>query len=77
MIGKMATAACIVFIVMVIASCATTIPDMLLTCKDEPRYTGRSNVSAADLLEFTDRVAVAGADCRAKVNAIRKIEKAN
>ncbi len=77
MIGKIATAASFVFIVLLMMSCTTTsIPPALLTCKDEPVYGGRQNVSAADLLEFTDRVAVAGADCRAKVNAIRKIKAA-
>ncbi|NEK19874.1 MULTISPECIES: hypothetical protein [Rhizobium] len=45
----------------------------LLVCKDEPRYTGRPNVSAADLLEFTDKVAIAGAECRAKLRAVKKI----
>ncbi|CAN7257550.1 hypothetical protein LJR098_001056 [Rhizobium sp. LjRoot98] len=77
MMGKIATAASMMFIVMVIMSCATTIPSALLTCKDEPRYIGRSSVSAADLLEFTDKVAVAGADCRSKLAAVRKIEAHN
>jgi hypothetical protein len=56
-----------------IVSCATTIPSVLLTCKDEPKYAGRPNVSAADLLEFTDKVAIAGADCRARLRAVKKI----
>ncbi len=77
MMGKIATAASMMFIVMVIVSCSATIPSALLTCKDEPRYLGRPTVSAADLLEFADRVAVAGADCRSKLTAIRKIESRN
>lgn len=74
MIGRIATASSFVFILLIVVSCTSTIPDALLTCKEEPRYSGRPNVSAADLLEFTDAVAVAGADCRAKLKAIRKIE---
>jgi hypothetical protein len=73
MIGKIATAASFVFILFVVVSCASTIPPALLTCKDEPVYSGRKNVSTADLLEFTDRVAVAGADCRARLRAVKKI----
>ncbi|TAW65453.1 hypothetical protein ELI15_14260 [Rhizobium ruizarguesonis] len=73
MIGRIATAASFVFIMVLMVSCASTIPPALLTCRDEPVYSGRKNVSAADLLEFTDRVAVAGADCRARLRAVKKI----
>ncbi|MGX9991628.1 hypothetical protein ACS4RR_021095 [Rhizobium sp. Z1P35] len=73
MIGRIAAAASFVFITGMVVSCASTIPPALLVCKDEPRYTGRPNVSAADLLEFTDKVAIAGADCRARLRAVKKI----
>ncbi|MBX5152581.1 hypothetical protein HJB78_16545 [Rhizobium lentis] len=73
MIGKIATAASIVFILALIVSCSATIPPALLVCKEEPTYSGRKNVSAADVLEFTDRVAIAGADCRARLKAVKKI----
>ena len=74
MMGKIATTVSFVFILFVIVSCATTtIPPALLDCKDEPVYAGRRNVSSADLLEFTDQVAVAGADCRARLRAVKKI----
>lgn len=74
MIVKTATAASFVFILFVMVSCATTtIPPALLICEDEPVYNGRQEVSAADLLEFTDRVAVAGSDCRARLRAVKKI----
>lgn len=56
------------------ASCST-IPDAILECKDEPVYRGRSNVSAADLLEYADEFAIAGADCRSKLGAVRKTMK--
>ncbi|HBF30629.1 hypothetical protein [Rhizobium sp.] len=74
MMGRIATTISFIFIAILVVSCATTtIPPALLTCKDEPVYSGRSNVSGADLLEFTDRVAVAGADCRARLRAVKKI----
>ncbi|MBY5332164.1 hypothetical protein [Rhizobium leguminosarum] len=73
MINQSLPAASFVFIALVILSCSATIPDALLTCKDEPRYAGRLNVSVADLLEFTDRVIVVGADCRARLKAVKKI----
>jgi hypothetical protein len=73
MMGRIAAAASFVFILAMIVSCATTIPPALLVCKEEPVYTGRNNVTAADLLEFTDQVAVAGADCRARLKAVKKI----
>ncbi|MBY3363733.1 hypothetical protein [Rhizobium laguerreae] len=73
MIGKIASAASLVFVLVMIVSCASTIPPALLVCKEEPRYAGRPNVSAGDLLEFTDKVAIAGADCRARLRAVKKI----
>jgi len=73
MMARIATVVSFVFIVAMIVSCASTIPPALLVCKEEPVYIGRKNVSAADLLEFTDRVAVAGADCRARLKAVKKI----
>lgn len=73
MMERIATTISFVFVLVVLVSCASTIPPALLTCKDEPTYSGRHNVSAADLLEFTDQVAVAGADCRARLKAVKKI----
>ncbi len=73
MMGRITTTGSFVIILFVMASCATTIPPALLTCKAEPTYNGRPNVSVADLLEFTDQVAVAGADCRARLRAVKKI----
>ncbi|TAY50924.1 hypothetical protein [Rhizobium leguminosarum] len=73
MMGRIATATSFVLIIIMIMSCASTIPPALLVCKDEPRYTGRPNVSAADVLEFADKVAIAGADCRARLRAVKKI----
>ncbi|WP_165504781.1 hypothetical protein [Rhizobium pisi] len=49
------------------------IPPAQLTCRDEPVYSGRKNVSAADILEIADQLAVAGADCRARLKAVKKI----
>lgn len=71
--GRIATAVSFVFILTLIVSCASTIPPALLTCKDEPVYSGRSNVSAADVLEFSDQLAIAGADCRSRLKAVKKI----
>lgn len=36
--GKIATTASFVFILMLTVSCAATIPDALVMCKDKPRY---------------------------------------
>lgn len=80
MMGKLATAAAFGFVIMMLASCTTTgvapIPDTLLTCKEEPNYQGRKNISIGDVIEFTDEVALAGADCRTKLRAVRTIEQA-
>lgn len=73
MIGRITTAISFVFVLGLLVSCATTIPPALLTCRDEPVYAGRKNVSAADLLEFSDQLDVAGADCRARLRAVKKI----
>ncbi len=74
MMGKIVTAACFVFILGLVVSCATTsIPPALLVCRDEPVYGGRSNVTTADVVEFADQLAVAGADCRARLKAVKKI----
>ncbi|MCQ1856238.1 hypothetical protein, partial [Neorhizobium galegae] len=56
-----------------IVSCSATIPTALLSCKDEPAYSGRKTVSAADVVEFADQLALAGADCRARLKAVKKI----
>ncbi|NKM65285.1 hypothetical protein GFL58_30680 [Rhizobium leguminosarum bv. viciae] len=73
MIARIATAASFAFILAMIVSCSSTIPPALLVCKEGTVYAGRKNVSATDLLEFTDQVAVAGADCRARLKAVKNI----
>lgn len=85
MMGRTATAAAFGFVIMMLASCATTgiapIPDTLLTCKEEPQFQeqkkARVGITVGDVIEFTDEVALAGADCRHKLRAVRKIIKGN
>jgi hypothetical protein len=57
-----------------LSNCASTgtIPRSLLTCPEEPVYQG-SKVTVKSMMAFTDEVAAAGADCRSKVKAIKKI----
>ncbi len=48
---------------------AVTVPDSLLTCRDEPRLAGQVNDPM--LGEFIIDLVEAGADCRGKLRAVR------
>lgn len=48
------------------------VPRSLLTCPLEPVY-GSITVTVNDLMKFSDQLAKAGADCRSKLDAIRRI----
>lgn len=79
--GRIATVSAFCFVIMMLAACSTTgtvpIPDTLLTCKEEPQFQNQKvSITVGDVIEFTDEVALAGADCRTKLKAVRKIEQA-
>lgn len=81
--------ASIVMIVAVLTGCQTTkpvvitevqvqrieVPAGLLTCSAEPVY-GKVSVTAKDLMKYVDQMAKAGADCRLKLEAVRRIVEA-
>lgn len=83
------TAAVFVIVITVLTGCQTTdqrvitqvqiqkieVPKSLLTCSSEPVY-GSVTVSVKDLMKFADQLAKAGADCRAKLDAIKRIVEA-
>ncbi|WP_156461948.1 hypothetical protein [Rhizobium sp. Leaf311] len=80
------TAASFLMIVAILASCQTTepkvitqvqvqrieVPRSLLTCSAEP-VCGSVTVSVKDLMKVADQVAKAGADCRSKLDAVKRI----
>lgn len=47
-------------------------PKSLLTCSAEPVY-GSVSVTVKDLMRFADQLAKAGADCRSKLDAVKRI----
>ena len=84
--GKVATVAAFAMVIAVLAGCQTTepkvltqvqvqkieVPRSLLTCSSEPVY-GNVTVSVKDLMKFADQLAKAGADCRSKLDAVKRI----
>jgi hypothetical protein len=48
------------------------VPKSLLTCSPEPLY-GKTLVTVKDLIAFADQLARAGAECRSKLEAVKKI----
>lgn len=87
--GKAATVAAFVMVIAILTGCQTTepkvitqvqvqrieVPRSLLTCSSEPVY-GSVTVSVKDLMKFADQLAKAGADCRAKLDAVKRIVEA-
>jgi hypothetical protein len=87
--GKMAAVAAFVMVIAILTGCQTTepkvitqvqvqrieVPRSLLTCSSEPVY-GSVTVSVKDLMKFADQLAKAGADCRAKLDAVKRIVEA-
>jgi len=88
--GRLATVAGFMMVVFVaLTGCQTTkpmvitqvqiqkieVPKSLLSCSSEPVY-GSVSVSVKDLMKFTDQLAKAGADCRSKLDAVKKIVEA-
>ncbi len=87
--GKTCTAAAFLVILAILAGCQhlepkvitpvqvqrVEVPRSLLTCSSEPVY-GRMVVSMKDLMKFSDQLARAGADCRSKLDAVRRIMEA-
>ncbi|RVL87690.1 hypothetical protein CN140_01795 [Sinorhizobium meliloti] len=83
------TIAAFIMIAAVLASCQTTeprvltqievqkieVPRSILTCSAEPVY-GSVTVSVKDLMRFADQLAKAGADCRSKLDAVKRIVEA-
>lgn len=84
--GKVATVAAFVMVISMLAACQTTEPRVitqvqvhrievsksLLTCSSEPVY-GNVSVTVKDLMKFADQLAKAGADCRSKLDAVKRI----
>ncbi|MCZ7890416.1 hypothetical protein O9X99_01880 [Agrobacterium salinitolerans] len=84
--GKAATVAAFVMVITMLTACQTTepkvitqvqvqrieVPRSLLTCSAEPVY-GSVTVSVKDLMKFADQLAKAGADCRSKLDAVKRI----
>ncbi|TAX58906.1 hypothetical protein ELI02_02070 [Rhizobium leguminosarum] len=84
--GRAMTAASFLMIVVILTSCQTTeprvinqvqvqkieVPGSLLTCSAEP-VCGSVTVSVKDLMRFADQLAKAGADCRSKLDAVKRI----
>lgn len=87
--GKAATVAAFLMVLAVLTGCQTTqpktiievqvqkveVPRSLLTCSGEPVY-GSVTVSVKDLMKFADQLAKAGADCRSKLDAVKRIVEA-
>lgn len=86
---KAMTAAAFVMALAILTGCRTTeprvitqvqvqrmeVPKSLLTCSTEPVY-GSVTVSVKELMKFADQFAKAGADCRAKLDAVKRIVEA-
>ncbi len=84
--GKVATVAAFAMVISMLAACQTTepkvitqvqvqrieVPKSLLTCSSEPVY-GSVTVTVKDLMKFADQLAKAGADCRSKLDAVKRI----
>ncbi|WP_037068508.1 Rz1-like lysis system protein LysC [Allorhizobium undicola] len=84
--GRVATVAAFVMVISMLAACQTTepkvitqvqvhrieVPKSLLTCSSEPVY-GNVSVTVKDLMKFADQLAKAGADCRSKLDAVKRI----
>lgn len=76
-------------VIAVLAGCQTTepkvitqvqvqkieVPKSLLSCSSEPVY-GSVVVTVKDLMKFADQLAKAGADCRGKLDAVKRIVEA-
>lgn len=87
--GKAMTAAAFIMILAILTGCNTTeprvitqvqvqkieVPRSLLTCSAEPVY-GTTTVTVKDLMKFADQLARAGADCRSKLDAVKRIVEA-
>lgn len=88
--GKVLTAASFIMVLVVLAGCQhreepkiitqvqvqrIEIPKSLLTCSDEPVY-GSVKVTVKELMKFTDQLAKSRADCRAKLDAVKRIVEA-
>ncbi|MBY5684810.1 hypothetical protein HFO32_22060 [Rhizobium leguminosarum] len=88
-VGKVMTAAAFIMVIAILSGCQTTeprvitqvrvqkieVPKSLLTCSAEPVY-GSVTVSVKDLMKFADQLARAGADCRSKLDSVRRIVEA-
>ncbi|MGO8476283.1 hypothetical protein ACC739_30170 [Rhizobium ruizarguesonis] len=48
------------------------LPKSVLTCSSETVF-GNVSVTVKDLMKFADQLAKAGADCRAKLDAVKRI----
>ena len=84
--GRVCTAFAFIMVIAILAGCQTTeprvitqvqlqkieVPRSLLSCSAEPVY-GSVTVSVKDLMKFADQLARAGADCRAKLDAVKRI----
>lgn len=84
--GRAMTAAAFVMIIAMLTGCQTTepkiitqvqvhrieVPRSVLTCSSE-RMFGSVTVSVKNLMRFADQLAKAGADCRSKLHAVKKI----
>jgi len=87
--GRVMTAAAFIMVIAVLAGCQhqeprvitqvqvqeIEVPRSLLTCSAEPIY-GSLTVMVKDLMRSVDQLARAGADCRSKLDAVKRIVEA-